>query len=277
MLFTSVAGFVAVVYGFSGLPLAAAVWDTERYLDEGYTCLTPPKQLDPDYARTEEIYVGVKLCNKQFYTCHKYCNYRGGAVTREDVCMQNNGGTDDSFKEITYCYRCRCKNDPDHMPDLSPFDGSIQRYQCEREEVNCRYGFQQKGQKPPSGQCDRCPALQSFRTPTSEVATDVPAMETSDAADQVTARSTISSTSQPTPSSTAAPVPTAKNEGSDLWAGLSPERPDNDYDNHMNRYSSTRVPSAQPTLEYEIITVNSGAMRRAAGLLGVALAAIVVV
>ncbi|KAK0670302.1 hypothetical protein QBC41DRAFT_345649 [Cercophora samala] len=273
MLFTSVAGLVAVVYGITGVsststppPELSEFIDWDFYINKGWTCLTPPTRSQPGRSGS----FGNNVCPNQVSTCQAYCSTRGGTVRWENACFSNNEGSDSPFQSITYCFICRCMDNKTTTPDLTAYYGSVERNVCEREEQNCYYAYNQYAQSPPEGKCKVCPEGQYVAVASGAPLNPITSLSFATATPGVSRESTSSTTT------TRAPVVTE--DGSDLWNGLEPEGwgPE-------TRTTSIAMgpPAVQPTSEsgviqppdwVEVVQVDSGALKQAAGVMAAVLA-----
>ncbi|KAK4205100.1 hypothetical protein QBC40DRAFT_249492 [Triangularia verruculosa] len=251
-------GLLALAIGVAGVSSAESI-DWSKYKDEGNT-----------------------VCPQQVETCRAYCSYRGGTFSAElsNSCWSNNEGYDNPFQSITYCYMCRCANDPKAEPDLSLFYGSVQRYVCERRKQNCQYSYNQYAQMAPEGQCE-CPAAQSISvTPGARVGkmTSLPVATGTLAVD---GKETVTLTSlepEGLTTATTAPVPTATRDRSGSWDSLDSEEKDHNRGDGLESPSTeeqfvqlTSAAEPVPASTSETI-VDSRAMRQAVGMVGVILA-----
>ncbi|KAK3695388.1 hypothetical protein B0T22DRAFT_104224 [Podospora appendiculata] len=110
------------------------------------SCLTPPVRVRPG----RDISFGNTVCPSQMTTCAALC----GGKTLINTCVSNNGGSDNPFESITYCYICTCKDLS--TPDLESYSGTVPTYVCQRKRDDCEYPYDQVGQSPPAGACGDC-------------------------------------------------------------------------------------------------------------------------
>ncbi|KAK3337161.1 hypothetical protein B0T19DRAFT_62786 [Cercophora scortea] len=110
------------------------------------TCLTPPVRSSPG----RDVSFGNTVCPSQITACAALC----GGKTLINTCVSNNGGSDNPFESITYCFVCTCKDLS--TPDLESYSGTVPTYVCQRKKEDCQYGYNQVGQTAPAGACPAC-------------------------------------------------------------------------------------------------------------------------
>lgn len=153
--------------------------------------------------------LGDYMCPNQITNCAALCK-DGVSV---NTCHSNNGGQDNPFEDITYCFECSCADGS--TPDLASYYDTIPSDVCERSRESCQYGYDMYGELAPDGACPTCASQYAveptwYVAPTLLSTTSLAAAATTSSAEvEITATTSsssedigVSTTSSPTSMST---------------------------------------------------------------------------
>lgn len=256
---TAILRLVAVASAITGVTSSPAPEDTSQdtdlwyinYHNDGWFCVRPDRSRigsgtdwNPPFGNT--------LCLDQVRTCQAFCSTRGGTRADENVCISDNDGEDDPSRSINYCTTCKCQEDAGPNP-VAEYSGSLAQYMCRR------LGF-------PDDVCN----------------TKVATTDSGFIASPITSSSVASATARlPNGSLEVRPLQiiseVATSAGTSSTASSMPESALESPTTSLTRQPASTVDKASQPSPTEEPVVDSGAMKTAAGVVGVIVAAAVVI